>query len=115
MRLLEPLNSLKGVGPALFTKLTNILPDNRIIDLLLYFPYNIIDRSLTKNLVDIQDGDIITIKFKTIKYKANFKPNLPFSVIGEVKTTDSLFTQNHEIIYLDFFMLKKLLYITYFL
>mgnify|MGYP003330804128 CR=1 FL=1 len=96
--LFRPLAGLNGVGSRLLLCLTNILPNVRIIDLLFHLPINTIDRSLTKNLDHISNGDIITAQITVKQYQPNFNRKSPFSVI----TT----TKSHNI-FLDFFHFKK--------
>ena len=104
MKLLNSLDQLKGVGPSLLKNFAIILPETRIIDLLLHTPNKITDYQLATNLSILKMGIYF---FKGLFYNiSNFGTKSPFSVIVETELKDGLFIVKQKIS-LDFFYYYK--------
>jgi ATP-dependent DNA helicase RecG len=103
VKLLGSLEKLKGVGPSLLKNFAIILPDTRVIDLILHLPNKTTNYQLINHLEQVQDGKNISFRAITLEYKPNFRKNSPFSVIVETELKDGLFNIVKQKISIDFF------------
>lgn len=78
--LFANISTLTGVGEksaALLSKLTG----DKIVDLLWHLPSNIIDRTYSPQLINAQNGRIITIKVKVVEHIAPKSKKQPYKVV----------------------------------
>ena len=80
--LFKKVSSIKGVGKKLsaYLKTKKI---EKISDLLLNFPYSFTDRTTLVKTNQLENGKLVTIKLKVIKYNFPRKKNLPNTIICE--------------------------------
>ncbi len=75
------ISSLKGIGTKTVKLLNNLLGGNKIIDLLLHLPSNVVDRSYRPKLKDAIPGRICTIKATVVEHIPPRSRNQPYKVI----------------------------------
>ena len=75
------ISSLKGIGTKTVKLLNNLLGGNKIIDLLLHLPSNVVDRSYRPKLKDAVPGRICTIKATVVEHVPPKSRNQPYKVI----------------------------------
>ena len=64
--LLEPLTSLRGVGPALAEKIARAAGGSRVLDLLFHMPEGYVDRRNTPTIAQAQPGTVATLDVEVI-------------------------------------------------
>jgi len=79
-QLFQPLDTLKGIGPKLKSRL-KYLVGNYVIDLLWHLPNGLIDRSYNPNIAKAEIGRVATIKCIVKKHSPSIRRNLPYKVI----------------------------------
>ena len=79
-QLFKPLDTLKGIGPKLKSRL-KYLVGNYVIDLLWHLPIGFIDRSYKPNIANAEIGRVVTIKCTVKKHSPSIRRNLPYKVI----------------------------------
>ena len=84
-QLFQPLDTLKGIGPKLKSRL-KYLVGNYVIDLIWHLPNGFIDRSYKPCINDAEIGRIASIKCKVIKHTPSFRRNIPYRVLCEDNT-----------------------------
>ena len=77
------LSSLPGISDKVIVNLKRLLPNTKIIDLLLHRPINLIERRKVDKLIEIRPGDIITIPVQVIQHQPSQRKHSPYKVIGE--------------------------------
>ncbi len=75
------ISSLKGIGTKTVKLLNNLLGGNKIIDLLLHLPSNVVDRSYRPKLKDAIPGRICTIKATVVEHIPPKSRNQPYKVV----------------------------------
>ena len=78
-QLFQPLDTLKGIGPKLKSRL-KYLVGNYVIDLLWHLPNGFIDRSYTPNINNAEIGRVATIKCIVKKHAPSYRRNIPYKV-----------------------------------
>ena len=78
-QLFQPLDTLKGIGPKLKSRL-KYLVGNYVIDLLWHLPNGFIDRSYTPNINNAEIGRVATIKCIVKKHTPSYRRNIPYKV-----------------------------------
>ena len=84
-QLFQPLDTLKGIGPKLKSRL-KYLVGNYVIDLIWHLPNGFIDRSYKPCINDAEIGRVASIKCKVIKHTPSFRRNIPYRVVCEDDT-----------------------------
>ena len=84
-QLFQPLDTLKGIGPKLKSRL-KYLVGNYVIDLIWHLPNGFIDRSYKPCINDAEIGRVASIKCKVIKHTPSFRRNIPYRVVCEDNT-----------------------------
>ena len=84
-QLFRPLDTLKGIGPKLKSRL-KYLVGNYVIDLIWHLPNGFIDRSYRPNINDAEVGRVASIQCKVIKHTPSFRRNIPYRVMCEDNT-----------------------------
>ena len=84
-QLFRPLDTLKGIGPKLKSRL-KYLVGNYVIDLIWHLPNGFIDRSYRPNINDAEVGRVASIQCKVIKHTPSFRRNIPYRVMCEDST-----------------------------
>ena len=80
--LFKKVSSIQGVGKKLSSYLKTKKIE-KISDLLLNFPYSFTDRTKLVKTNQLENGKLITIKLKVIKYNFPRKKNLPNTIVCE--------------------------------
>ena len=78
--LLEPLSSLRGVGPASAEKLERLTGGNRIRDLLFHLPESFIDRRTRAALRDTLSGQVVTWAIEIVSHEPATRPTHPWRI-----------------------------------
>ncbi len=78
--LFSDISSIKGVGSKTIKLLTKLIDSSKIRDLIFHFPSNIINRSYTPKLNEVQTGRICTVKVKVIEHLAPKNKHQPYKV-----------------------------------
>ena len=81
--LFKKVSSIQGVGKKLSSYLKTKKKLKKISDLLLNFPYSFTDRTKLVKTNQLENGKLITIKLKVIKYNFPRKKNLPNTIVCE--------------------------------
>ena len=84
-QLFQPLDTLKGIGPKLKSRL-KYLVGNYVIDLIWHLPNGFIDRSYKPCINDAEIGRVASIKCKVKKHTPSFRRNIPYRVVCEDNT-----------------------------
>ena len=84
-QLFRPLDTLKGIGPKLKSRL-KYLVGNYVIDLIWHLPNGFVDRSYRPNINDAEVGRVASIQCKVIKHTPSFRRNIPYRVMCEDNT-----------------------------
>ena len=84
-QLFQPLDTLKGIGPKLKSRLKHLV-GNYVIDLIWHLPNGFIDRSYKPCINDAEIGRVASIKCKVIKHTPSFRRNIPYRVVCEDDT-----------------------------
>lgn len=77
-----PVNKIKGVGPKTYEAFKR-LGLNTVLDLLLYRPYEVVDRRLRNNWHGMHKGQPITIRTKVIELHIPVRAGQPARIICE--------------------------------
>jgi len=64
--LLEPLTSLRGVGPALAEKLARVAGGSRVLDLLFHMPEGYVDRRNAPPIAQAEAGTVATLQIEVV-------------------------------------------------
>ena len=78
--LFAELTTLRGVGPALATKIARVAGGDRVLDLLFHLPDGYLDRSLMPLMADAPDGAIVTLLVEVVGIEEGRSPR-PWKVI----------------------------------
>ena len=84
-QLFQPLDTLKGIGPKLKSRL-KYLVGSYVIDLIWHLPNGFVDRSYRPNINDAEVGRVASIQCKVIKHTPSFRRNIPYRVMCEDNT-----------------------------
>ncbi len=79
--ILNSLKILNGISEKVIINLKRLLPDTRIIDLLLHRPINIIKRNQVEKLIGVEAGDIISISVRILEHQPSSRRYSPYKVI----------------------------------
>ncbi|MBQ0013195.1 MAG: ATP-dependent DNA helicase RecG [Proteobacteria bacterium] len=108
--LFRDLQFIKGVGPVLATRLSDVLGGRRVIDFLLHHPAYVRNRGVTECIMDVKPGDVATIPLmvKSHKQGGTFRGrHRPTQIICTDKMGNMVVVQFFHSSYLDYW-LKKL-------
>ena len=79
--LLAPLDTLKGVGPALAEKLARVAGGGRVLDLLFHMPEGYVDRRDRPRVADAQPGQFATFTLEVISTEAPSVKGRPWRIV----------------------------------
>ena len=98
--LFTSISSISGIGPKI-EQLFNKLLGNKLINLLLHIPYNVIKRKNLENLLEAPLKTNITIKVKIIKHIPSIFKRQPYKVkcfCGDIPLDLVFFNARHPVI-----------------
>jgi len=78
--LFAPLTTLRGVGPALATKLARVAGGERVLDLLFHMPDGYLDRSSMPLMAEAPEGAIVTLLVEVVGIEEGRAPR-PWKVM----------------------------------
>jgi len=78
--LLAPLATLRGVGPALATRIAKAAGGGRVLDLLFHLPESYIDRSNTPLIAKAEPGTVATLQVEVVSIESG-RPPRPWKVV----------------------------------
>ena len=64
--LFAPLTTLRGIGPALASKIARVAGGDRVLDLLFHMPDGYLDRSVMPLMEDAVEGAIVTLMVEVV-------------------------------------------------
>ena len=105
------LQFIRGVGPVLATRFSDVLGGRRVIDFMLHIPHTVRNRGITECVMDATYGDTITIPLQIKSHKPGGAfgrgRRRPTQIICADKTGQMVVIQFFHSSYLDYW-LKKL-------
>ena len=107
--LFATISSISGIGPKI-EQLFKKLLGNKLINLLLHIPYNVIKRKNLENLLEAPLKTNITIKVKIIKHSPSVFKRQPYKVkciCGDVPLDLVFFNARHPVIKKNLPMVKQ--------
>ena len=78
--LFAPLTTLRGIGPALASKIARVAGGDRVLDLLFHMPDGYLDRSVMPLMEDAVEGAIVTLMVEVVGIEEG-RPPRPSKVI----------------------------------
>ncbi len=88
LSIFRKLDLLSGVSARLGGNLKRLLGNDRIIDLLLHAPVNIISRLKLTDLTSAQRGDFVTLSVKILEHIPPLKKSYPYKVVCSTASCD---------------------------
>ena len=79
--LFAPLNTLRGVGPAVATLLARVANGERVLDLLFHLPESYLDRRSRPAIRDARPGQIATLQVEVVRHDRPANPRQPWRVV----------------------------------
>lgn len=79
--IFNDLTSLTGVNSRVYSHLKRLLPNTRIIDLLLHSPINVLNRFNNLKLNTAQPGEILTIKVRITAHIPTVRKTSPYKIL----------------------------------
>ena len=79
--LFAPLNTLRGVGPAVATLLARVANGERVLDLLFHLPESSLDRRSRPAIRDARPGQIATLQVEVVRHDRPANPRQPWRVV----------------------------------
>ena len=79
--LFAPLNTLRGVGPAVATLLARVANGERVLDLLFHLPELYLDRRSRPAIRDARPGQIATLQVEVVRHDRPANPRQPWRVV----------------------------------
>lgn len=108
--LQSDLQFIRGIGPVLATRMTDLLGGARVLDFMLHRPNYVKPRGITDCILDVTAGEVITTTVHVISHKRGGafrgKRRTPTQVICADKTGTELVLQFFGNSYLDYWLEK---------
>ena len=79
--LLQPLTTLRGVGPAIAEKLARVAGGDRILDLLFHMPTGYLDRRHRPRVIDAKPGEIATLTLEVVSTEPPGAKGRPWRIL----------------------------------